>query len=130
VREEHEIVRIEEPVDVGVRQKALMRWIAETLEPIHLEASQRIDRPELVGDEHTASGPSDPHQLGYRELRAADVVENAETTRDVERRVAERERCDVALDEADVGGSALAAGIEVIGSRVRGDDVADVRSER
>ena len=58
------------------------------------------------------------------------MVENAETARDVEGRVAERQRRRVALDEADVPGRELATGVEIVGSRVDRDDLADVRSER
>ncbi len=59
----------------------------------------------------------------------ADVVENAMAAHDVELRVAERERHDVALDEADVGGRVRAAGVEVVGTRVDADDLGDERGE-
>ena len=54
--EEHEVVRVEEAADVRLGEKPLVRRVAQALEAIHLEAQERVDRAELVGDEDLPAG--------------------------------------------------------------------------
>ena len=61
-----------------------MRRVAETLEAIHLEAEERVDRAELVDDEDPAAGLRDAGELRDRELGPADVVEDAVAADEVE----------------------------------------------
>ena len=60
--------------------------------------TQRVDRAELVGDEDLPAGAGDARELRDGELGAAHVMEHAVAADEVELRVAERQRHDVALD--------------------------------
>jgi hypothetical protein len=50
--DENEIVHREEVAKVAVGQRAVMRRIAPSLEPVELERGERIERRDLVVDEH------------------------------------------------------------------------------
>ncbi len=117
-------------MDVGIWQESLVGRVTKAFEAIHLQAPERIDRAEVIGDEHASPWPRDPGKLGHRELRAAHVVENPDAGRDVEGRIREGQRGRVSLDETDVRRGKLAPGVQEFGSRVDRDDLADVGSER
>ena len=48
---EHQVVRVEVAADVGVRKEPLVRRVSQALEAIELRGPQRVDRPQLIGDE-------------------------------------------------------------------------------
>ena len=130
-RAQHEPVGVEERAQVGVGEHARRRRVARDLEPVQLERGERIDRRELVDDEHRAARASHAHELCDHELRPVDVVQRAERRRDVERAVVERELLRVGLDELDVRrGVCARARSSIAGVRVDGDDLAHERRER
>ena len=82
--QQHEVVRVEVSADVAVGQEALVRRVAQPLEPVHLQAPQRVDRAELIGDEDASPEPGHAGELRHGELGTADVVEDPDAGRDVE----------------------------------------------
>ena len=52
-----------------------MRRVARALESVELERDERVDRRDLVDDEHEAAGAGDADELRDRELGARHVVE-------------------------------------------------------
>ena len=76
-----------------------MRRVARALEPVELEAPDRVDVAELVGDQDAPAGPRHARELGDDELRATDVVEDAQAADEVEVAVREVERLGVPDDE-------------------------------
>ncbi|HEU5206280.1 MAG TPA: hypothetical protein VFT94_01605 [Gaiellaceae bacterium] len=102
-----------------------MRRVAQSLEPVHLEAHERVDRAELVGDEDLPAGTRDASELRDGERGHANVVENAMAAGEVELRVAERKLHDVALEEPHVGRCVRPARVEVVHTRVDADDLRD-----
>ena len=89
-------------------QQATWRRVALALEPVELEAAQRVDVAQLVDDEHPAARADDARELGHDELRPRGVVEHPQAAGEVERPVPERQRGDVPLDERAVGRRLLA----------------------
>ena len=128
--DEDEVVRVEEPADVRLRQEPLVARIAQALEAVLLEAPERVDRAELIRDEDAAAGPCDAGQLRDGELGPPHVVQEPKAARDVEAPITERERRHLALLEAHVLGSDRAARLEVVGVGVDADDLAHARRER
>src|SRR4029079_11121241 len=99
-------------------EEPLVRRVPHALETVHLETDERVDRPELIGDEDPAARSCHASELGDRESRLADVVKNAVAAHEVERGVAERELHYVALDQPNIGGRVRAARREGVGPRV------------
>jgi hypothetical protein len=116
--------------DVRVGEEPRVGRIAGTLEAVPLEAGDRIDVAELVGEQDPAATASDSGELGDDELRTADVVEDPQTAHEVEVAVGERERLRVADDEAAAGRRVLASRFEVLLGRVDAHHVADQWGER
>src|SRR5262245_45112028 len=107
-----------------------MRGVAKPLEAVHLEAQQRVGRPELIRDEDAAARPRDARQLGDGELRPANVMQDSVAAAEIELRIAERQRHDVALEQPHVRGSRRTAGLEVLGVGVDADDLGHEGRER
>jgi hypothetical protein len=98
--------------------------------PIELECGQRIDRRDLVVDEHATSGGGHAHQLGHCELRPGNVMQRAARARKVERTGLERQARSIALDERHIRRRIRARALEQLGNEVDPDDVAHERRER
>jgi hypothetical protein len=128
--EENEVVRIEEPADVRDRAGAAGASVPHALETVHLETDERVDRPELIGDEDPAAGRVTRGELGDREARLADVVKNAVAAHEVERGVAERSCITSPSTRRTLAGAFGRPGVEVVGSRVHAHHLGDVRRER
>ena len=62
-------------MDVRLREEPLVRRVPQPLETVHLERPQRVDRPELVDDEHPAARARHARELRDRELRTPDVMQ-------------------------------------------------------
>ena len=107
-----------------------MRRVARALEPVELEAADRVDVAELVREQDAPARPRDPRELGDDELRPPDVVEDAEAADEVEVAVREVERLGVPDDERAALGGVLPRGGEVVLGGVDPDDLADERRER
>ena len=58
VRRHDEVVRLEEAADVGVRQKPRVGRVARPLEAVLLEAAERVDVAQLVGEEDPSPRPA------------------------------------------------------------------------
>ena len=103
------------------------------LEAIELEAGERVDRRDLVDDEHLPADADDAAELGDDELRARDVMERADAGREIERPVLEGQVRDVGFHERHVGevlGGDLPARVEHLGHDVRRDDLPHERCGR
>ncbi len=127
--EEHEVVGVEVAADVRFGEQPLVRRVAQMLEAILLEAQERVDRAELVGDEDLPAGTRDARELGDGELGPAHVMQHAVAADEVELRVAERQAHHVGFLEADVRRRRRAPRLEVVHARVDADDLGDVRRE-
>ena len=94
---------------------------------------ERVDRRDLVDDEHLPADADDAAELGDDELRARDVMERANAGREVERPVLERQMRGIGFHERHVGevlGGDLPAGVEHLGHDVRRDDLPHERCGR
>src|SRR2546423_6093674 len=68
-------VGLEQRADVDVGQQTSVRGVAGALEPVELEALQRVRRGDLVDDQHPAAEARHPGELGDGELGPRDVVQ-------------------------------------------------------
>src|SRR4026209_1240691 len=84
VRDHREVVRVEIAADVRVRKQARVGRVADALEAVELEAPDRVDVPELVGEKDPAAGARDPGELRDHELRPSHVVEHTQAGREGE----------------------------------------------
>ena len=110
-----------------------MRRVAKALEAIELESGERVDRSDLVDDEHLPADADDAAELGDDELGARDVMERADAGREIERPVLEGQMRDVGFHERHVGevlGGDLPARVEHLRHDVRRDDLLHERRGR
>src|SRR6185437_13738688 len=59
VAEQDETVRVEEPAQVAVREQALVTRIPRALEAVARDGLERVERRDLVDDEHVPARPGD-----------------------------------------------------------------------
>ena len=83
-------------------RSAGVRRVARPLEPVVLEAPDRVDVAELVDEEDAAAGPGHAGELRDDELGPVRVVQDAKATDEVEVAVRERQRLRVVGDERAV----------------------------
>src|SRR5450759_1538493 len=124
-------IHVEQPAHVMIGERPRVRGVAGPLEAIDLERAQGIGRSQLIDHEQAPVWPGDAHELGESSLGATEVMERADRTHDVETPRLERQREDVALDEADVrqtGSQLLRLGQE-LGHDVATDNLADERCQ-
>src|SRR5262249_31062419 len=73
-----EPVRLEQRADVDVGQEPRVRRVAYPLELVELDRRERVDRSDLVDDEHLAAESGHARELGDDKLWTQDVVQRAE----------------------------------------------------
>ena len=97
-----------------------------------LGRGERVDRRDLVDDEHAPAGDDDARELGDHQLGPRDVVQRPQRADEVERAELEGQLRRVALDERHVREPlrALPRLLEELRDDVDADDLAHVRRER
>src|SRR5947208_2645316 len=89
--QEGEAIRFEEAAQILVGKEPLVAGVACALEAVDSERVERVDRSELVDDEHAPARPGDACELRDDELRAVHVVQRPERPDEIERPVLERQ---------------------------------------